>query len=288
MTRRQIDASAPPELQLERTNEKWNRHKISVGKLPMLNRPKRVIPLLAGIFWFSVLAGTQVATVKNVRKQGDNLETVPNVVNMHSDIMRQSTELFEQYLDSISSLITWSQGVDDRLDQGQEGRFARYRGKKAGLVKTYIKWFDAQEKLLYDINTEVGKGKIPRTFNKILNISDWTEEAANLSTVFECSFRLENRSLAINLDFLLLSIDRNIEILSVIHMDHYVLTKNAEDEDQECLSQYRRPTKVLHNKTSNCLTQLRENRSYNKVVRSQTCLNENHNELYDVKFYDQN
>lgn len=160
-------------------------------------------------------------------------------------------------------------------------RDANYRGKKAHLVKTYMKHFEAQEKLLQEINYSASKRRIPNSLNKVLNSTSWHESASNWSTLYECNYRLENRSLVLDLDFSMPIIDEEIEILNVVPTNHYNFTTTNEGDDQACWMEYKGPPQIMVNKTISCVTAVDEKRVYQKAIRAQTCSEKYKNYLYD-------
>jgi hypothetical protein len=96
--------------------------------------------------------------------------------------------------------------------------------------------------------------------------------------LIECNYQLINRSVVVNLDFILPVVDENVEIYSVLSMGHYTTnpvisaTTGVIEGGETCWSRYVGPRHVLFNKTNGCTEALDEDRTYNHAVRAQMCL----------------
>lgn len=289
--RRDSKPSFSPELELARTQEAWARHKKKVQSLPSINRSKRAIPFLAygaSVLIASIFTGATIKTYSMGKINERNLEMVSNITDSHSQIMKEAIEFYDQYRESVEAIQNWAQEVEERLGDYDLaiGSDNTSRGKRAKLVKSYIQWFNNQEKLLVEINQAAGKKKVPAALHKMLNSTQGIDRAANWSTLFDCSYRLENRSMVLTLDFLLPIIDEDIEILSVVPMSLYSTnnstSKRTDDSDgpEICWENYAGPAHVIHNKTNDCYMGLNEGQVYKNAVRSQLCLDPR-NELHD-------
>lgn len=201
VTRRNTKTSLVPELELQNYQEAWNRHKKLADQMPTLVRQPRFIPLLGwltSIGLIGVMAGPGVKTYKLSQSNADNVEQLANVTEIHSKILKDTTTFFDQFRNSVSALHNWAEEVEERLgDNPMASRLnsdSIYRGKKASLVKTYMQWFDDQEKILIDVNRAAIQKKIPVSLKNMLNGSSNFATLTNLSTLFECSYRLEDKN----------------------------------------------------------------------------------------------
>lgn len=220
VTRRQVKPSFLHEIELDRIEEQWNNHKHSVKTLRTL-RNKRFIPLLAvgaATAIISAIAGTTLNNVVVNREQSTNIEELANVTDIHTKLIQQATEFFDQYRESVQVLHSWAQDVEDRLgNESAESRLNNdplYREKKAGLVKAYMGWFESQEKLLQDINTAAQEKKIPPILKTMVNFTQ--EIATKWSLLNECNYYLDNKNLVLNLDFTLPTLSEEIQILDIM------------------------------------------------------------------------
>jgi hypothetical protein len=293
ITRRAPKPSNLPQIELDATLESWNRHKKKVQSIPSLTRSKRSALLWGlGVTLFSVFTGSDIKTYKALEAVQSDIKTLANITDLHSQILKESNDFFDQYRESVEALQVWTQDIEDRLgsDSG-DSRFETVpRGKKAKLVKTYMQWFNSQEKLLVDINQAAAQRKIPASLKKMLNSTQELDRQANWSTLIECSYRLENKSMVLDLDFILPVIDDNVEILSVVPMNHYTFTNVTDVSEainipvesvdiEACWEEYYGPHYVLHNKTNGCYLKLDEAAVFKNAVRAQMCL-ESKNELH--------
>ena len=287
--KRNSNNSGAPELELDQLQEAWNKHKKKVSGMPLITRPKRIVPLIiygATVGVFSIVSG---ALHKQSVSNFQDIETISNVTNTHTSIIQETTNFIEQFKNSVEAIHTWAQDVEERL--GNDPFDSRlnmnpsYRGKKASLVKTYMQWFNAQEKLLLDINEAASQRQVPPSLNKMLKSSHDLQKIANWSTLFDCSYQLVNKSMILELDFLLPDVDNNVEILSVVPMNVYVNTTNSSSNDIEaepvetCWESYIGPTHIIHNKTNDCYVGLNEASTFRNAVRTQMCL-ETKNDLH--------
>ena len=281
VTKRQQSESPDLSSELDQIAESWNRHKKRVNALPVLRREKRVIPVIA-LFISLLTLGTSFKSMKIGNANSNDIEAIANVTNEHSQILKEATDFFEQVRDSISTIQNWSQDVEERLGSDPiDSKFNRdpiYRGKKANLVKNYMHWFETQEKLLLDINYAAAQRKIPPSLETMVNLTSNFKLATNWSRLFECNYQLVNKSLVLDLDFSLPTIDDNIEIMKVVPMNFYY-NLNDTDGEKSCWATYIGPTHVMHNTTSGCLTKLNFNQVYQQAVRAQTC-NESLDDLH--------
>lgn len=284
VTRRNSKANGAPILELDLIQEAWNKHKQLIDQMPTLRRSKRIVPWLLGAAVLGVIAGPGVKTYRLANANTDSIDQLANITELHGRIIKESTLFFEQYRNSVATLHSWAEDVEERLgDDPMTSRLSSdpiYRGRKANLVKSYMAWFDAQEKLLADIDSAASVRKIPTTLKTMLNATDHFNLITNLSTLFECHYRLEDKNMVLELDFSLPSIDEEIEVLKVLSSDIYVLHNHTDERGEEaCLEYYIGPSFVIHNKTNDCIKALNKNKYDQTGIRGQTCL-EQVNELY--------
>ena len=134
------------------------------------------------------------------------------------------------------------------------------------LSAIYINWIDAQHNLLTEINWAASKKQVPPSIKPMLNLTD-SLPTTNWSTLFECSHRLINRSLILNLD----SLSQNMEILEVLPMSFYSTRESGNTE--YCWNDYIGPLKLSQNKTDGCLTKLDDKRALNVEYHCQLVTN---------------
>lgn len=258
-----------PEIEIMKTNDNWKKHISRMKGLAEIGRNKRSPALiLATVSILSVAIGTTYKTTKN--NEG-NLEVTRQTVNEHTSVLRDTAQFLEAFRDSVEAIESWSQEVDERLGGDSidssltEGSFQK--GKRASLVKQYMKWFDTQEKILLDINAHAERHQVSGAIKRMLNATQIFDRATNHSHLFECTHRVENRSLVMELDFVLPEIDENIEILEIIPMNIYRITEN-----EKCWSKYQGPKYLLHNKTNDCIAPLNDAAVFKNAIRTQQCL----------------
>lgn len=294
ISRRQSKPSRLLELELEETQEAWNKHRSLVNSLPSLKREKRIVPLLmAGIIMATVFAGPVVKSYQLGIANSDGVQQLMNVTELHSKIIKDSTIFFDQYRNSVSAIHSWAEDIEEKLDN--DPLLSRlnfdpiHRGKKANLVKTYIQWFDSQENLLSDINIAAFSKRIPPSLKQMVNGTDNFAIAASLSTLYECSFRLENKNMVLDLEFQLPIIDEKVDILRIESMDVYVSRNTTDDiEEVNCFERYVGPKYAIHNKTSGCIKPIKNGKTEHKSIRGQNCLepgNEVHSPLNRSKLW---
>lgn len=194
------------ETELERVNLNWNKHKKKIDSLPVLRRGKRASPFLAVIAMSIYATGASYVASKKIEAHSNDIEAIMAQSNNHTAILKESTDFLEKYRDSISAINTWAQEVEDKLGkEDEESRFIKdplYKGKRAHLVKTYMSWFESQEKLLSEINAAADIKRIPASLITMLNQTNH-KQAAKWSTLYDCSYHLENKSMILSLDFAL-------------------------------------------------------------------------------------
>lgn len=279
VTRRVSRLNSVPEVELDLLQGAWNKHKKLVEQMPTLRRTKRLIPALvalAGMAILGVFTGPAVKTYKLSQSNANGIEQLVNVSNLHTTIINESTTFFEQYRNSVSVLHTWAEEIEEKL--GVDPMTSRLnedptlRGKKANLIKTYMNWFDTQEKLLLDINMAASHKRIPSSLRNMLNGTNDFDKAANLSTLFECSYRLEDKNMVLDLEFSVPTIDEESEILKILATDVYTSSKNTDDGSEEfCWETYTGPSYSIHNKTTGCIKPLIESKFPQLAIRGQTC-----------------
>lgn len=260
-------------------DERWLTLSKKVNNLPKLSREERAFPLIpiaAGLSFFisSISWGNSYKSIKMSETALKENTMIMNVTNAHSDVIRESYEHLSNIRDSISKIITWAEDVEERLVSDiVDPRMSdpTYKGKMANLVRTYMKWFSSQEKLLNDINWAAEIKRIPSSLRAMVNLTDNFELATNWSNLYDCNYHLENKSLVLELDFSLPIIDSNIEVLNVVPMSVYH-ARNDTGNQEYCWTTYVGPERVLHNKTSSCITKLHQDKVYQKAVRAQVCL----------------
>jgi len=134
-----------------------------------------------------------------------------------------------------------------------------------------MNWFESQSKLLQDINWAAGIKRVPSSLKAMINLTENLDLATNWSRLHDCSYRLENKTMVLYLDFSLPKISEQVEILKVLPISFYDHRTVNENDTTVCWNTYTGPGYVLHNKTNNCVTGLHEDRVYQLAVRSQTC-----------------
>lgn len=260
----------------DQQNNSWNEYKKKVDGLPKLKRQRRIIPWLVGGAAFAALVGNQVKSRRLIDEHSSDIETISNITDLHTNLIQESSRFFDQYRESVSAIHAWAQDVEDRLGGDTYGsRFLRdpiVRGKRANLVKTYMRWFEQQEKLLSEIDHAASRKRIPSSLKPLLNTSIWNEQAVNRLTLLECSYRLKNKSLEMTLDFLVPIIPEEIEIRRIISTDHYQL---HQEDESICWVTYAGPRFMLYNRTNNCQVELDEAKTYQDTVRTQVCTEQN-------------
>lgn len=287
ISQKRSSSSKITELEIESLQEAWNKYKKAIDKLPtlenfpILKREKRIAPLLVlgGIVLLGIMAGPSIATYELSRVNRDNIAKVANVTEVHTRALRESAEFFDQYRNSVNAIQVWSDDVEERL--GNDPILSRlnadpiYRGKKANLVKSYMEWFDGQEKLLNDINGAASHRRIPLSLKNMLNGTSDFSKVVDLSTLMDCTYRMEDKNMILDMDFLLPMIDEDVEILKVIPTDVYFInniTYGNETTQETCWETYKGSTYMIHNKTNTCMRSLKDNKVGLMALRGQTCL----------------
>lgn len=264
ITRRLI-SQAPP-LDIDNIEERWSRHKKRIDELKRLSREKRFIPIIASAAL--VLAGISLGghnkAIKLTSHNAISIEKLTNRTNEHTEAIIEASEVMADLRNTDISIRTWAQEIEERLDE-----VTSIKGARANLSAIYIDWIDAQHNLLTEINWAASKKQVPPSIKPMLNLTD-PLPTTNWSTLFECSHRLINRSLILNLDFSIPTFDQNMEILEVVPMSFYS-TKESGNTIEYCWNNYIGPIKLLQNKTDGCLVKLDEKRVLNGAVRAQTC-----------------
>lgn len=274
-----------PRFGLENTDDKWKRHMDSVSKLPKLSRQERFIPGLITLGILGIAAGPAVKTYHLTNANSDNIEKLADITNLHSGILNESTQFLDSFRQSIMEIEEWANEVEERLgDDTQSSRVDHSslpRGKLANLVKNYIDWFNVQEKLLIDVNQAAAVKRIPAGLKTVLNVSNNFEIESNMSSLIECNYRIEDKNLLLELEFILPTVDENLEVLKVHASDHYSFNNITEDKGEEmCWSSYVGPSYVVLNKTNGCIRQLKRPKYDQAAIRGVTC-NDQTNDLND-------
>lgn len=262
-------------VELDKHAEAWEKHKTKVKGLQPLKRNKRVFPLIiagTAMILASVSIGNDIKISNAVKEESNKTQMIADVVDIHTGILKDATDFADQYRESITSLQTWAQEVDDKLKgDAANSRLNKdpiYRGKTAHLVQSYIQWFENQEKTLLGISSAASRGRVSSVLKPLLNGTDNFDIRTNMSTLYNCSYYLNHKSLVVDLDFMIPKLDEQIEVMQVLPMNFY----NQTEKNENCWIKYNGPSHVLWNKTSGCITPLDYSRAHNNGIRAQTCL----------------
>lgn len=97
--------------------------------------------------------------------------------------------------------------------------------KLAALVSNYKHMFEDYSTILIDIDEEAGERKIFTIIRTVSSETSWVEPAAKWSTLYNCSYGLENNSLAVDLHFNVSLRDGSIKIMEAVPINFQDLTE---------------------------------------------------------------
>ena len=256
-----------PPLEIDGTEERWNRHRKKISDLKKLNRQKRFIPIIAtaALVLSGVSLGNDHWAIKLGNHNAENTERLTNRTNENTESIIEMAEVLSDFRSAEIAFKTWAHEVEEKVDE-----LISMRGLKTNLTTVYTQWIDAQSTILNEINWAARQKKVPASIKPMLNLTD-SFPTTNWSTLFDCSYKLVNRTLVLNLDFTIPIIDQNMEILEVNPMSFYNI-REVSNATEYCWNEYIGPLKLLQNKTDGCLTKLDEKRVSHKTVRAQTCI----------------
>jgi hypothetical protein len=252
--------------------EEWNKHRKKVDDIPMLIRSerKRRFPLLVPLIglWAGVISGASLKSFNMGKVNAQDIETVINVTNQHTEILKSSVTHYEVVRNEILAISEWINTADDLIHGSSN------IGKRAELVKNYTKQCDQNEAIIKEIMSAASVKKVPSTLARME--FDQAKQAVNKSNLYECYYGLEDKNAVIYLDFSMPKIDEQSEVLAVYPMEHYVTRPGPNNSDTRyCYATYTGPKHILYNKTTDCMTGLQENKVFDNTVRAQTCLTKN-------------
>ena len=213
------------------------------------------------------LRGNSIST-----KNAENIDVLAKMSEQQRALLDEAEAVITEMQNNIHRVSNWGPELEKLLNIHLYSR--DFKEQVAGLVNMYHNHFTSQEIFLEKIGASKLNGKIAPEVRHFDNQTLWEEPAADWSFFYDCNYKLENRSMVMNLHFNVPIVNNSMKVMEAVPMDFYNATKETNGRESICWMKYKSPKFVMVNTTNNCMTELTENNINGNSVRDQFCVDD--------------
>lgn len=205
------------------------------------------------------------------RKNADNIDILTNVRSKERDLLDDGAVLLGKFRENIHGINNWNTEIDSILSRIQLQ--AVYKPKVAALINHFHGTFEDDSKFLDKLNMAIEDDKVPPELATLgQNMSAlWVEPASEWSSVESCEYHLENKTMIVDLHFIVPLVNNTIKIMEAVPLNFFNATQENTGKPTICWMRYKGPRQVLVNTTNHCMTEIYETED-DGPVRAQTCV----------------